>query len=150
MVIAEKIKGARSCTHIQPGLIDTANKPRCATVRLGRIRRALPADCGLLKRTIMATEKHLIYVRLSNQMQFAPGRHRGVQFSNLAAAAALMTPGVVLTTSLCLRAPPATAKAGASVPVSSADKKKASRSRPGLKYQFLLLSFLDRFSWSLA
>lgn len=88
------------------GLIDTPNKPECATLWLEWIRCALQTNCGLLKRTLMATEKHLIYVRLSNQTQFAPARHKGMQFSNIAVAA-LMTPGVVLITSLCFYTPPA-------------------------------------------
>lgn len=58
--------------HVVKWLMDTSNKRQCATVWLGWIRCALRADCGLLKRTLIATEKHWIYVRLSNQMQFAP------------------------------------------------------------------------------
>lgn len=132
------------------GLIDTPNKPQCGTLWLEWIRHALQADCGLLQRTLMATEKHLIYVRLSNETQFAPARHKGVQFSNIAVPA-LMTPGVVLMTSLCFYTPPAllqrcsaTANAGAAC-LYPQQIRNGSKGLSGLKYQFLLLSFLDQF-----
>lgn len=132
------------------GLIDTPKKPQCATVWLGWITRAVQADCGLLKRTLMATEKHLIYVRLSNQMQFAPACHKGVQFSNTAMAA-LMTPGVLLMTLLWFYTAPAllhqcaaTTNAGAAC-LYPQQIRNGSKELSGSKYQFLLLSFLDQF-----
>lgn len=72
----EKIKGACSW------LIDTPNKPQCATVWLGWIRCALRADCGLLKRTLMATEKQLLDYRIECNLHQPPQRSAIVQYSS--------------------------------------------------------------------
>lgn len=68
--------------HRVKWLLDTPNKPQCATVWLGWISCALRADCGLLKRTLMATEKQLLDYRIECNLHQPPQRSAIVQYSS--------------------------------------------------------------------